>query len=304
MKEITEDILANLIPNGVFSQYIPRVFDNMGGRTDLSLLENAFNNKENVLITGETGVGKTMSVQAFAEDKKLPYYSVNCNRATSTQEMFGQFIPDEDGKSKSGIKWVDGVITQLTRAGGVLLLDEVNMLTANIAAALHPLLDRRRELTLMQKGGEVIVAHKNFFVVATMNPDEYEGTNPLNPAFRNRFATPLRYEYDNNNEDTLLKGLPNLVALGDMLRSAKSNGTILTPVSTNSLIEFADHCEDLDIYTAVGLFLNRFDEDEVNAVNEILGLMLPKIAEDFGIDDVDYIIADIDDEDTEDDTDE
>lgn len=277
---VKEDNL--LIPKGIHAQYVSRVLP--GGLSDLEGLELARKDRTNTLIEGDTGLGKTKLVMAHAEVSNLPFYSVNCNRGTNPDEMFGGWTPTAEGN----FCWTDGVVTQLVRTGGVLLLDEINFMKSDIAAALHPLLDDRRTLTLLLKGGEVIKAHNDFQVVACMNPD-YEGTNPLNWAFKNRFTQHWVFTYEDNNEDILIENRPHLLQMGGLLRDAKDNGTISSPVSTNSLMSFADMTEDTNLDYAVWNFINRFDEDERPAVSEIIQVMLPQLCEDFGIDSGDYV---------------
>lgn len=281
---LAENISA-LIPNKSLENYVKRIID--GGQTDLELLEYAHKSRHNVLISGDTGVGKTHCVSAHAESISLPFVSIACNGATNPDQMFGMFMPSTEGK---GFEWVDGVVTSLVRHGGVLLLDEVNFMKADIAAALHPLLDSRRTLTLVENGGEVIKAHEDFQVVACINPN-YEGTRPLNEAFKNRFALQVEFDYEGNSEDILIDGRPSLLELADRLRESRENGTITTPVSTNALMEFCEFVEDIGMEFAISNFVNRFEIDERSAIKEYFDVLIPQIASEFGTDVPDLFVV-------------
>ena len=289
---LAENISA-LIPNNSLENYVKRII--AGGQTDLELLEYAHTSRHNVLISGDTGVGKTHCVSAHAESMKLPFVSIACNGATNPDQMFGQFMPKEDG---SGFAWVDGVVTSLVRHGGVLLLDEINFMKPDISAALHPLLDSRRTLTLVENGGEVIKAHKDFQVVSCINPN-YEGTRPLNEAFKNRFALQVEFDYEGNSEDILIDGRPALLELALRLRESRENGTITTPVSTNALMEFCEFVEDINLEFAIANFVNRFEIDEQSAIKEYFDVLIPQIANEFGVDVPDLFVVEQLDSDTD-----
>jgi hypothetical protein len=296
-KVILSEDVSSLIPKGSLDNYVERVL--AGGQTDLQILAYAHKVRHNVLISGDTGVGKTHSVSAHAESTGLPFVSIACNGATNPDQMFGQFKPSEDG---NGFEWVDGIVTTLVRNGGVLLLDEVNFMKPDISAALHPLLDSRRTLTLVENGGEVIKAHEGFQAVACINPN-YEGTRPLNEAFKNRFGIHLEYTYEGNNEDILVENRPALLELADKLRIARENGTIATPVSTNSLMEFGEFVEDLGLEFAISNFVNKFDIDERAAIKEYFDILIPQIANEFGEDVPDMFVNDVPQSNDLDDTD-
>lgn len=282
---LSEDV-SSLIPTNSLENYVPREL--AGGRNDLEILAYANKVRHNVLISGDTGVGKTHSVSAHAESMGLPFVSIACNGATNPEQMFGQHVPSEDG---NGFPWVDGLVTTLVRNGGVLLLDEVNFMKPDISAALHPLLDSRRTLTLVENGGEVIKAHKDFQAVACINPN-YEGTRPLNEAFKNRFGIQLEYIYENNNEDILIEGRPALLDFANQLRTARENGTIQTPISTNALMEFCEFVEDLGLEFAISNLVNKFELDEQSAIKELFDVFIPQIANEFGEDVPEIFVVD------------
>lgn len=78
------------------------------------------------------------------------------------------------------------------RIGALLLLDEANLTDPATLERLNSVLEPGRSLTLAEKGGsagEVVVAHPDFRIVATMNPGGDFGKKELSPALANRFST-------------------------------------------------------------------------------------------------------------------
>jgi len=257
----TDYDMKKLVPknNGYISRRI-------GKTTDSKLLENMYSKKYNLLIVGETGCGKTHAVRDFCYKKKLPYKRINLNGGTTAEDLFGQYVPTEN----NGFKWVDGWMTLLVKNGGVLVLDEINGCSAEILFAIHSLADDERNITITQKDGEIVQAHKDFWLVATMNPD-YEGTKPLNVALRDRFRI-IEWDYDKKVEEKL-KIPDEIIDIAGKLRTMYKQGEITTPVSTRCLIQYKEDLELFDEKTAQYFFLNKFvNSDDKQAVEEVINL--------------------------------
>ena len=58
-----------------------------------TLVELSLNQKEPVLLIGETGCGKTTVAQAYAELRGLEFYSVNCHQHTESSDFIGSLRP-------------------------------------------------------------------------------------------------------------------------------------------------------------------------------------------------------------------
>lgn len=265
-----ESQISYLIPQSE-GNYISR---KIGNKTDVVILTEAFNHNvknfdnpngklKNIMIEGATGVGKTMMCRHLAYKLKLPYKRLNLNGATTTEDLVGQIIPTAD----KGFQWVDGWVTKFMRFGGVLVLDEINMAQADILALLNSVLDDERTLTLTQKDGEVIKAHKHFFVISTLNAN-YEGTKPLNEALKDRFSDVLIFGYERKIEEKLVSD-KKILDFADKLRFAFDSGEIITPISTRSLIFFENNVRLYGESVAKELFFNRFEKAERKVVVEL-----------------------------------
>jgi len=261
-------VLSHLIPEDLFrEEYVSRVIH---GVRDVDLLRYAKAARDNLMLFGPTGPGKTSLILAYAATDQIPLVTVQCNGAIDPQTFWGG-VSDVDGR----LMWQDSEITKVVREGGVLYLDEVNFLPPKVAATFHGLLDKRRQITLLEKGNEVIKAHDDLQIVVAYNPD-YEGTRPLNAAFKNRFSLKLRFDYDEAVERELIC-LPVMLQLASKLRMAQRNGDLETPVSTNMLIEFEEIAVDLSYAFAVDNFLNAFGEEERQPVTEAFDLFSEQI---------------------------
>ena len=207
----------------------------------------------------------THCVRHFAYKKGLPYMRVNFNGATTPEDLIGQWTPKEEG----GFKWIDGVLTKFVREGGVFVVDEINSGNADILFFLHPLLDDESRLVLVQKDGEVIKAHKDFWFVATMNPD-YEGTKPLNLALQDRFVI-LEFDYDKKVEKKIVTN-EKLLNFAEKIRALFRKGELSTPLSTRTLIYYEDAVKSFGKNIAQILLLNKFKPDERQAIKEVFEL--------------------------------
>lgn len=269
-----EGPLSHLIPPAWASDdYINR---KIGGKRDVDILAKARTMRMNTLIYGPTGPGKTSAVLAYCAEFQRPFYSVPCNGAIDTRQLFGSWVPTEEA---GRYERQEGPVTLMVRNGGVLYLDEMNFMPPRIAASMHSLLDKRRTLQLVEFGNEVIVAHDDFQVIGSYNPD-YEGTRPLNEAFKNRFGLKLFFDYDQKIEVKLVSS-DVLLAIAGLLRESHNSGEIETPVSTNMLMEFEDIAYDIGFDFAVENFLNAFSPAERSSVKEVLTLHRVKLESDF-----------------------
>ena len=274
------DALVNAmvtIPDKAFAKaYINRkVVNNL---TDFEILDFAMASHKNVLIEGHAGSGKTAMVQAYASARGLRYFNVACHIGLEASHLIGRWIPTPDGH----FRWQDGAVTEIVRNGGVLLFNEINFAPERFLTFIFSLLDYRREIQLMENGGEVIKAHPDLLIVADMNPD-YRGTRPLNQALADRFPERLVFPYDNAIEQKLL-GSKALLDMANQLRTEFDKGTINTPISTRNLVAFADNAKALGMDFATYCYINSFEGDEErSAVRLLLTTHRDNIASDFGL---------------------
>ena len=270
--------LAHLIPEDFFlDDYVSR---EISGVLDLDLIDVARVNRHNVLIEGPTGSAKTSLVYAAGHRAGLPVVNVPCNGAAEPRQFIGGWTPQPDGT----FDFVPGDLVKVIQYGGIIYLDEVNMLPPKIAAFLHGLLDRRRTITIPDAAGSSfpteVRAHPDTQVIATYNRG-YQGTRPLNEAFKNRFAIKVNFPYHHDVEDALLASAA-LMNFANSLRLRFDVGDLTTPVSTNMLIEFEEFAvnDALGFDFALDNFTGAFTAEEQAVVREVLTLEAPNIHND------------------------
>jgi MoxR-like ATPase len=259
---------ARVPPKEVFKEYVGRKFH---GTPDFAIFDYAMATKKNVLLEGPTGAAKTMAVTAYAAKNGLMMASIPSNVGIEPSQLFGKHVPEPGG----GFKWVDGPVTYVVRHGGVLLWNEINFTPPRVATVMFGLLDRRREIVLLDHEGEIIRAHEDLFIIADMNPG-YQGTTEMNAALRNRFSIQLKWDYDAAVEKKLVSSDTLRQAAND-IRSRVEQGEFETPVSTNMLIEFEDVARGIGMDIAVMNFVNHFSQDERSPIKLVFDTMRANI---------------------------
>jgi hypothetical protein len=231
---------------------------------DFVLLKGAYTAKpvpEPVLVSGPKGVGKTRMFWEFCRAEGIEHFRVNLNGGTATEDLLGQWIPTSGG----GFVWCDGVLTRMVRNGGCLVLDEINAASPEITFVLHSLLDDERRIVLVQKDGEAITAHQNFWLVSTMNPD-YAGTRQLNEALRDRFGIQINLDSDPVVEKAVLTD-KHVAAFAKALRNPRAAGKF-PDISTRQLLFLQDNKARFGSRVAYQSFVNAVGGD--NASREAL----------------------------------
>ncbi len=184
MGYICPDFALDLLPSNT-PEYIDQ------GEKYVQRIVRALSYFKQCALVGPSGTGKTHIVYLVAELAGLPLWEINCGLQTSSYDLFGRYI----GLGKEN--WIDGQIVSWARHGGILYLDEANMMKQDVAARLNPILDTRGHLVLSEKDNEIISRHPRGYVIVSMNPcsSEFSGTKPMNAAFRRRMSVWINFNY-------------------------------------------------------------------------------------------------------------
>lgn len=255
--------------------YVNRKFN---GKTEWEIYDQALADGDNILIEGGAGSGKTISVQSYASARAMRYFNVSNSNGIDPSQLFGRWIPRADGQ---GYRWQDGAVTLLVRYGGVLLLNEVNFLPERVSTVLYSLLDYRREVQLLENGGEVIKAHPDLLIVADMNYG-YRGTHELSQAWNDRYGIKLEFPYDRAIENKVI-GNKSLLSLADKLREMYDQEELSTPISTRSLVAFMSNAKRFGIDFAIASFCNGFNKEERGGVRLACDTFKENIASELGL---------------------
>ena len=245
-----------------FAHYIHRT---IGNQKDFDILHWARGHNRNVLLYGPTGPGKTTCALAYAAQEGMRVAMVNGSAALEPAHYLGREFIGADGIPF----WQDGIVTDVVRNGGMIILDEAGFIPSKIITPLFPLLQYgTRHLTLLEHKGETIKAHPDLLIVATMNP-HYAGNQSLNEALRNRYTIQLEWGYDDAVERQLIP-FQSLLDLAKSIRAREAREEINTPTPTNALTEFVEVATGLGMDFACINFINRYEDDEKEAVKMAL----------------------------------
>lgn len=146
----------------------------------------------NVLLEGVPGLGKTMLVRTLAETLHLPFSRIQFTPDLMPADVIGTNIVMEDpdtGRRK--FEFQRGPIF-----AQIVLADEINRATPKTQSALLEAM-QERSVTV---AGTTYKLDKPFFVLATQNPIEQEGTYPLPEAQMDRFIFKITVGYSKLDE--------------------------------------------------------------------------------------------------------
>jgi MoxR-like ATPase len=139
-----------------------------------------------VLLEGVPGLGKTFLVKVLAKLFGFSFGRIQCTPDLMPSDVLGTHVIGEDVSGHRSFRFEKGpVFRQL------LLVDEVNRTTPKTQAAL---LEVMQEHTVTA-GTEQFTLPEPFFVLATQNPLEMEGTYPLPEAQLDRFFFKLQVPF-------------------------------------------------------------------------------------------------------------
>lgn len=230
-----------------------------------------------VLLLGETGVGKTSLIRWMCERLWRAYRRFPCHEATDVNALLGKMMLD-----KEGTYFQEGIAYDAVKKGHVLLADEYNSAHPDVRMVLNPLhrVDEG-QLIVAENAGEIVPRHPDFLFVATGNPHSYSGVKEWNPAILSRFDMVIHMDYlPRDDEMELLKRQVRL--LGDTkaanftdavrsVRAAKKDQRIRYPVSYRELRNWAIASKSFGIGRAAEFtIIAKCDEDDQAPVRELL----------------------------------
>jgi len=240
-------------------------------------------------LIGPSGTGKTHIVYLVAELAGLPLWEINCGLQTSVFDLFGRYV----GLGKEN--WIDGLITSWCKYGGILYLDEANMMKQDIATRLNPILDQRGHMVLTEKDNEIIQRHKDAFLIISMNPvsSEFAGTKPINAAMRRRMSVWLNFDYmsvgtniDEKEIDLVVrktgidrKGAEKIIRVGADLRKQYKSGELPYGPSIGDLLNWATLVSDgTALYDAAEETIISLTSDDIE-IQGMVRKLIHKIAD-------------------------
>ncbi len=150
----------------------------------------AFFANGHVLLEGVPGLGKTLLIKTLSRALGLEFRRIQFTPDLMPADIIGtQLVVEEDGAKV--FQFAQGPVFT-----PVLLADEVNRATPKTQSALLEAMEERQ----VTVAGQTRQLPKPFFVMATQNPIEMEGTYPLPEAQLDRFMFKLLVQYPTEEE--------------------------------------------------------------------------------------------------------
>jgi len=145
----------------------------------------------NALLESFPGLGKTSMISAVSQVMKLKFSRIQGTPDLMPSDIIGTYvIEDRDGKKI--FKFQKGPIF-----ANIVLMDEINRATPKTQAALLEAM-QEKQVTV---GNQTFPLDKPFFVLATQNPIDQEGTYPLPEAQTDRFLLKILLDYPKKEDE-------------------------------------------------------------------------------------------------------
>jgi MoxR-like ATPase len=139
------------------------------------------------LLVGVPGLAKTLLVRSVAESMQLQFHRIQFTPDLVPSDITGTEVMEEDAASGTRVfRFVRGPVF-----ANIILADEINRTPPRTQAALLEAMQEHR----VTAAGVSMALPQPFFVLATQNPIEQEGTYPLPEAQLDRFLFDIRIGY-------------------------------------------------------------------------------------------------------------
>src|SRR5438045_8075996 len=145
------------------------------------------------LLVGVPGLAKTLMIKSVSEAMRLDFRRIQFTPDLVPSDITGTEIMEEDQASgHRSFRFARGPIF-----ANIILADEINRAPPRTQAALLEAMQEHR----VTAAGETMSLPEPFFVLATQNPIEQEGTYPLPEAQLDRFLFDIRVGYPSADEE-------------------------------------------------------------------------------------------------------
>ena len=144
------------------------------------------------LLVGVPGLAKTLLISTFAQILKLPFNRIQFTPDLMPSDIIGTDIIEEGEAGKRTFRFIKGPVF-----ANVVLADEINRTPPKTQAALLQAMQEYQ----VTAGGRTYPLERPFFVLATQNPIEQEGTYPLPEAQLDRFMFHITIDYPDKDAE-------------------------------------------------------------------------------------------------------
>lgn len=192
----------------------------IGQKKILNQLFIALLSNGHTLLVGVPGLAKTLIIKTFSEVLDMSFKRIQFTPDLMPSDITGTELIDLDQETgQRSFRFFKGPVF-----ANIVLADEINRTPPKTQAALLEAMQEHK----VTSGGKTYNLDKPFFVLATQNPIEQEGTYPLPEAQLDRFMFNLKIDYPKNDEEISI-----------VRQTTKSIKDVLSPVMTKlEIIEY------------------------------------------------------------------
>jgi MoxR-like ATPase len=148
------------------------------------------------LLVGVPGLAKTLMIRSVAEAMALDFRRIQFTPDLVPSDITGTEVMEEDTQTgHRAFRFVRGPVF-----ANIVLADEINRAPPRTQAALLEAMQEHR----VTAAGETMSLPEPFFVLATQNPIEQEGTYPLPEAQLDRFLFDIRIGYPGADDEVAI----------------------------------------------------------------------------------------------------
>jgi len=192
------------------------------------------------LLVGVPGLAKTTLIQTLARTLDLSFGRIQFTPDLMPSDITGTEVLEEDAETgRKTFRFIQGPLF-----ANIILADEINRTPPKTQAALLQAMQEHA----VTAGGETMQLSEPFFVLATQNPIEQEGTYPLPEAQLDRFIFELWIDYPNREEEEEIVRATTSVSRNEVEKVIDSQ-KIIELQELVRRVPVADHC----IHYAVAL---------------------------------------------------
>ena len=249
----TDPEIARLIPT-IDEDYVVQ-------KEEAALLVAGIMDNDKTLITGPTGSGKSSLIKYVCAKLNRPFIRINMSGDVESSSLFGTLVV-----RGGATVWEDGAITEAVKHGAVCLVDEWELMPAEIAMGMQNLLEDNGYLYLKEmpatSGERTIIPHKDFRLVFAGNTvgqgdttGAFSGVGVQNTATIDRFTNTIRLGYLSQAHEVNIitsktdidkKDAGLMVRLAGLVRSSYDQGKIGLTMSPRTLINWGRKCKRYD----------------------------------------------------------
>lgn len=228
---------AKKVIDGVFKEVRKVIVgqEDMLGQMMISMMTNT-----HALLEGYPGLAKTLAVRTMADVMDLKFSRIQHTPDLMPSDITGTYVVEETAGGKKSFKFQPGPLF-----ANIVLGDEINRATPKTQSALLEAM-QEHQVTV---GNTTYKLEEPFFVLATQNPIEQEGTYPLPEAQQDRFLLKILVDYPKPEEELQIVDMYAEAVQDVKLRSVLKKADLL---SLQSLARQVPVAQDVKKY-AVGL---------------------------------------------------